>query len=139
MTEDAFRRIFEPSRSLSLGEERRRGILLEIARLERLARNLRMTGYGLTLAIAAFCFSPVFSLFSSELADSGFAYYAALLFTDGDAVLAHAGDAMLSLLEAMPLASITALLGLVFFVLGSLRFLDVRSKRIAEIAITRFA
>jgi hypothetical protein len=74
---------------------------------------------GLIGSIAGFI--PVFKLFTSGLNNSGFFQFFSLLFTDSQIILTYWDNFLLTLLEALPIFSLTALLIILFVFLESLK------------------
>jgi len=82
-----------------------------------LKRRLILRSAGLLLSI--FALIPLGIRLFSDIASSGFTQFLSLLFSDFSIVMANIGDYVLSLLELMPVLSLSlasaALLALVFY------------------------
>lgn len=72
---------------------------------------------------------PVFKTVYSDLITSGFVQYLSLISSDFSTVTASWQNYIFSLLETLPVFSLTLFLGVIFIFLGALRFFtsDIRS------------
>ena len=91
----------------------------------------RLYGYGAALAVLMVSFVPFCESLYAQVRDSGLLQFMGLLSTDFSAVVNHAGDFTLSIIEALPvfaavLVSLT-LMGIIFALFKAMRALaDVR-------------
>lgn len=88
----------------------------------------------LILAIIGACAAmtfivPLWNIFQNDMAQSGFAQFVSLLFSDLDTVVNVWQDYAFSLIESLPLLSLTAILSTVLLLLFALKYLarDMRA------------
>lgn len=100
--------------------ERRRATLL---------RRIAFFSVGAVASMSAFV--PAVLALRTAVAESGFAQYLSLLFSDGGAVAAAWQDFAYALMESLPAAASAACLSALMLLIASLTFLsrDVRSLR----------
>lgn len=93
-----------------------------------MAVRRRVVIFSIGFAGSVIALAPAFLAVRTGLAESGFAYYFSLLFSDFNVVAAYWQNFALALLEALPITSMALLLGIIFVFLGSLRFLSKNIK-----------
>jgi hypothetical protein len=97
-------------------------VLLRLERERKLAvAKRRLIVFSGCLVISISASLPIWRLVFSELAQSGLGQYLTLLVYDFQTVAAYWQDYSLSLLEALPAASLAVGLGLLLLALASLR------------------
>lgn len=90
-------------------------------RLDKIKQRIAIFSVGAAASLAAVF--PAFQMLKAELAASGFFTFSSLLFSDFAIVSAYWQNFALSLLEALPVMGLIAILAAVLALLGSLRFL----------------
>ncbi len=90
-------------------------------RLSVLKRKLAVISFMTTCSLAAFI--PVFRMAQAEFSQSGFFQFFSLIFSDFGTIITQWQSFIFTLLESLPLVSITALLAVIFVFLLSLKIL----------------
>jgi ABC-type phosphate/phosphonate transport system permease subunit len=98
--------------------------MLRLERERRRAFRIRIALAGSIGLAALAAFVPAWNFLSSEAAQSGFAQFASLVFSDFSVVTAYWKDFLLSLLESLPVYGSLAVLGSLFAFGLSLRSLS---------------
>ena len=98
-------------------------IMLHITDEEAHRFHRRIALFAGLVMIAAFSFVPAWHEFQNELSSSGFSTFLSLLTSDTASLLTYWKEFSISLLEAIPVFGLTAVLGTLFILLSSLRFL----------------
>jgi hypothetical protein len=114
-------------------------IKLEIDKLERRVILVRRFSFLSVATIFASACVPVYNYLAVEFATSSFSSYASLIVSDGDIALLNSKEFILSLIESLPLTSITLVLTLVFLLLGAINLIGTKSREVTELITTRFA
>lgn len=97
-------------------------IIARITTLEKRAAMIRARFFVATTILSTIAMSISFRYAWESFAQSSFLTYAALLASDGGALIMYWREFTYSLLESMPLASVTLFLISVFILLLSLKF-----------------
>lgn len=100
-------------------------------RLSVLKRKLAIVSFAATCSLAAFV--PVFKMAQAEFSQSGFFQFFSLIFSDFGTIITQWQSFVFTLLESLPLVSITALLAVIFVFLLSLKIL---ARNIQDIRVT---
>ncbi len=107
-----------------LPRENLRGMVLAIINAERkrLAkiRLFYTSAFGLVSLLAVV---PVTQYFLAEFSQSGFYQYLSLIFSDGSTALANWKELTLSLLESLPVTSMTIILVIIFALVVVTKFI----------------
>jgi len=126
-----YEKLFIRLEPLQAPEELFGKIMERIHRQERLAalrKRLIIFSIGLIASLAAFI--PALRLMQQSLAESGFAQFFSLIFSDFGIVLTYWQNFALTLLESLPVLSVAAFLATIFIFLESLKFLVRDTKAI---------
>ena len=132
-----YEKLFSRLEPLKPPEELFGKIMERIHRQERLAalrKRLIIFSIGLAGSLAAFV--PALRLMQQSLAESGFAQFFSLIFSDFGIVLTYWQNFALTLLESLPALSIAVFLVTIFVFLESLKFLVRDTKAIFTITQT---
>lgn len=97
-----------------------RRILQEISRRERLVAWHGLVGWGLTSLAALISLFPASSYLVENFGETGFYQYLLLLLTGGLDILVAPGELLLSIVESVPVLSVTLTCALLFVMLWSL-------------------
>ncbi|OGF36144.1 hypothetical protein A2482_02640 [Candidatus Falkowbacteria bacterium RIFOXYC2_FULL_48_21] len=94
-------------------------------RIEERVRSAKRRAilFTLILALSLYALIPAVRSARAAIDTSGFFNFVSLIFSDLQAVMASWQDFALSLLEAIPTLSLTAVLAVIFTTLGSVRYL----------------
>ena len=98
-------------------------VILRLKKEQRLFAIKRLAVFGLTTIGSAIAFIPAFLAVQTNFAESGFMQFFSLLFSDFEIVIIYWQNFTFSLLEALPVMSLIALLGTILIFLESLKFL----------------
>ncbi len=90
-------------------------------RLSVLKRKLAVVSFMTTCSLVAFV--PIFNMAQAEFSQSGFFQFFSLIFSDFGTIITQWQSFIFTLLESLPLISITALLAVIFVFLLSLKIL----------------
>ena len=85
--------------------------------------RLRVIGFSLLSIFSIAAMVPAWQELQAELLHTNFSQFASLLFSDWSTVTLYSQDFILSLVEALPVFGILMLLGSIFALLLSLRFI----------------
>lgn len=98
-------------------------IMLRIAQKRRRRAGIRIACFGFLSLLAVAILIPTSQGLYSEMSRSGFMQFVSLLFSDASIVMIYWQDFALSLMEALPIFSVSAVLGSVLLLLFSLKFI----------------
>lgn len=114
-------------------------IKVEIEKLERRVILVRRFSFLSVATIFISACIPLYSYLVTEFATSSFIPYASLVISDGDITLLNSQEFLLSLVESLPLTSITLVLTLMFLLLGAINLVGTKSREVTELITARFA
>ncbi len=89
----------------------------------RSTARARVLSFGLLLVLSLMVLIPAWSELREELMETHFSQFASLVFSDWSVLTLYSQDFVLSLVEALPIFGILAVLGSIFTLLFSLWFL----------------
>ncbi len=114
-------------------------IRVEIEKLEqRITLVRRFSFFSIATLFISACI-PTYNYLAVQITESSFISYASLLVSDVDIPILHSKEFLLSLIESLPLSSITLVLVLIFMLLGAIQFVGTKSREVTELITTRFA
>ena len=136
---DNYQKIFNSLPRIPLPPSLLQRIEQDIARLERQVVFVRRIFlFSLSTVFLAF-FIPSMRHLVTEISGSGFPLYLSLIASDSDILFSHLGEFFLSLIESLPLTSITLILSLVFLLLGAVRIVGSKTREAVETLTRSFA
>lgn len=103
-------------------------VLQCINKKQRLFIIRRVIAFSLALVISLLAFFPAFRMLSQNIFDSGFIYFASLIFSDFSIVIIHWKIFTLTLLETLPIISLILFLIVLFLFLESVKYLSKNIK-----------
>jgi hypothetical protein len=98
-------------------------IMLRIKRGQRILAIRRLFIFSLTAIFSAVIFVFAFNILGVKISESGFLQFFSLIFSDFKTVITYWESFALSLLESLPIISLTIVLATIFAFLESLKFL----------------
>jgi hypothetical protein len=137
--EYSYQKLFRSLPDLPFPKGLNERIMRQIALLERRVIIVRRSSFALAAALFIAAFIPSALSLASEFSQSGFLSYASLMISDGDIALSHLSEFVLSLVESLPLATITLVLALIFLFFGALEIISEKTRSAVETLSERFA
>jgi hypothetical protein len=136
---DNYQRLFSSLSALPLPEGANIRIMERIARLEQRVVILRRSLFFLLASFFAAAFVPATTALVGEFSDSSFLSYVSLLASDRDIALSFSQEFFLSLVESLPLMTITLVLSLIFIFLAAMEFINKKTREAVEALSGSFA
>lgn len=123
-----YEKLFTPFKSPEPPEGLFEQIMRRVHKEERLLAVKRMIVFSLGLIGSAIAFFPALQTMRGVFAESGFMEFFSLLFSDAGLVMTYWQNFIMTLLESLPVISLSIFLAVIFVFLESFKFLAMDIK-----------